>query len=419
MLSSILGKRSFSGLDIGVTKVASNVLWIGVNDWDMREFHSMECPIGTSYNSYLIQSSEPTIIDAVKHTLAYQWIDRLKAVGGEDLKGIKRIVMNHAEPDHTSGLPLLIKEAPHIEVTLTKDCFDTLSRFYDTSNWRVNVVELGKNFSIGDVELVMAGVPFAHWPESAVTYIPKQGILFSSDCFGQHIASTKRFLDEIDPALFMVEAKSYYSNILGRLGKHVLKALDTAKKLPNLKMVLPAHGVGFRRPEDISTGIKAYTEWAKMKAKAKVSVIYDCNWFGTEKMAVAVASGIAKAGADAIMMHARRTHITRTASECIDSAALAIGSPVLHEAILPDLAAHLSYIRCLGMRNKAGAIFGTYGWNRDIVPREVRNQLFKPLKIHEVVDPVLALWSPKDEDFINCEKLGMELGKAAVEKASE
>ena len=418
MLSS--ASRAFSALDLGVTKVAKDILWIGVNDWDLREFHSMESPVGTSYNSYLIQGSEPTIIDAVKYTMANAWIDRLKSLGGDDLKGIKRIIMQHAEPDHTSGLPILLEKAPHIEVTLTKQCFDTLSRFYDTKGWKTRFVKLGQPFSIGDKQVVMAGVPMAHWPESAVTYMPAEKILFSSDAFGQHIASTHRFVDEVDPGLFNTEIKSYYANILQRLGKPVLKAIKTALSLPGIDMILPAHGVGYRRADDILHAVKLYQQWASYTPNKKVSVIYDCNWFGTEKMATAVASGVGKVpGVDVEMFHVRRTHITRTATEIMDSAAVAVGSATLHESILPDLACHLNYLRCLGIKNKVGGIFGTYGWQPKIVPKEIRNQLLTPNKIPEVCEPVMAHWGPKDADLVKCEEMGKQLALAAIKKAEE
>ncbi|EAY22576.1 Hydrogenosomal oxygen reductase [Trichomonas vaginalis G3] len=408
--------RSFSALDLGVTKVADDVLWIGVNDWDLREFHSMQSPVGTSYNSYLIQSSEPTIVDAVKYTMAHAWIDRLKSIGGDDLKGIKRIIVQHAEPDHSSGTAMLVKEAPHIEVVMTKQCYNTMARFYDVSKWNVKIVKLGEKINLGDRVAVMAGVPMAHWPESAVTYLPAQKILFSSDCFGQHIASNKRFVDEVDQGLFLTEIKSYYANILQRLGKPVLKALATASKLPGLDIVLPAHGVGFRRKEDLEQAIKLYTQWATYKPNPKVSVIYDCNWYGTEKMAEAVASGICKEKLECIMMNARKTHITRSATEVMDSAAVAFGSSTLHECILPDIAMHLNYLRCLGIHDKPVGLFGTFGWQEKIVPNELRNAIVKPCKIPEVAEPVMAHWNPKEADLAKCEELGRKLALAAIEK---
>jgi len=420
MLSSSSISRRFSVMDTGITQVAKDIFWIGVNDWDTREFHSMQAPVGTSYNSYLINSNEPTVIDAVKYTMVNGWIKRLKTVGGEDLKGIKRIIMQHAEPDHTSGLPILLEKAPHIEVVCTKQNLDTLSRFYKTKDWNVKLVNLNEPFSVGDREVVMAGVPMAHWPESAVTYVPSQKVLFSSDVFGQHIASTKRFYDEVDPCLYKSELKTYYANILMRHGRPVLNALKAVSSLPGVEVVLPAHGVGFRRQQDIAMGVKQYTEWAKHNPQPKVSVIYDCNWFGTEKMAVAIASGAGKVdGVDVQMFHARKTHITRVAAEALDSACLALGSAVLHENVLPDMAMHLQYLRCLGIKNKAGAIFGTYGWSEATVPKEIRSQLINPTKITEVCDPVMAHWGPSEEDFKKCEEMGKKLAEVAIEKASK
>jgi flavorubredoxin len=413
--------RRFSPVDAGITQVAKNIFWIGCNDWDLREFHSMQSPIGTSYNSYVIQSSEPTILDSVKVTFANQWIERLQSLFGEDLKRVKNIVMQHAEPDHTSALPILLQRFPHIRLLCTQQNYNTLSRFYDARNWKnIQIVELGKQFQLGDQPCVMAGVPMAHWPEQAVTYLPDKKVLFSSDAFGQHIATTKRFFDEIDPNVFMQEAKSYFANILLRLQKPVLKALKTAQSLPGVDYIFPSHGVGFRRPQDIAAGIKLYTDWANQVPSAKVTILYDCNWFGTEKMAEAIASGAGTVpGVDVKMFHARKTHITRVVTEMVDSAALAVGSATLHESILPDLACHLNYLRCLAIRDKAGAIFGTYGWGPEVVPKEIRTQLFSPTKVHEVNEPVLAAWSPDDKDLSRCELVGKKLGQAALAKANK
>jgi len=404
---------SDSKINSGITKVAKDIFWIGINDWDLREFHSMHAPIGTSYNSYLIQSKKPTIIDAVKSPFANQWIDRLQSMYGKDLKGISYILMQHAEPDHTSALPILMQRFPHIQLLCTKQNFDTLSRFYKTEGWNHKIVKLGEKINIGDRDLIMAGVPLAHWPEQAVTYVPGQKILFSSDAFGQHIAGTKRFVDEIDQSIYLSEAKSYYANILLRLQRPVLKALKTAASLPGIDMILPAHGVGYRRPQDIKKAIQLYKDWANQKPSAKVSILYDCNWFGTEKMASAIAAGASKIqGVNIEMFHARRTHITRVATELVDSAALAVGSAVLHESVLPDLAMHLNYLRCLSIKNKVGAIFGTYGWSQGVVPKEVRNQLFVPTKTTEIAEPIMAHWNPDDSDLLKCEELGKKIAQA-------
>jgi flavorubredoxin len=172
-------------------------------------------------------------------------------------------------------------------------------------------------------------------------------------------------------------------------------------------------------PQDIATGVKLYTDWANQVSSAKVTVLYDCNWFGTEKLAEAIASGAGKVGGvDVKMFHARRTHITKVVTELVDTAALAVGSACLHNSILPDLACHLNYLRSLAIRGKAGGIFGTYGWTKDVVEKEIRAQLFGPTKVQEVAPPVMALWSLNDDDLAKAERLGMALGNAASAKAA-
>ena len=419
MLSRTSFTRSFGTMDAGIASVAKDIYWIGVNDWDTREFHSMEAPVGTSYNSYLISNDEPTLIDAVKYTQTNCWINRLRTIVGEDLKGLKRIVLQHAEPDHTSALPSLIEKAPHIEVVCTKQNLETLSRFYNTKTWNVKLVKLGETFKVGDREMVLAGVPMAHWPEQAVAYIPSQKVLFSSDAFGQHLASAKRFYDEVDPCIFNTELKSYYANILSRHGRPVLNALKSVSQLPGVDVVLPSHGVGFRRPQDIQMATELYTKWAKGKTSPKLTILYDANWFGTERMAVSIASGASKvSGVEINMFHARKTHITRVATEVLDSQCLAIGSAVLHENILPDLAMHLQYLRCLNIRNRNAGIFGTYGWTIPTVSKEIRNQLLCPTKTGEVFEPIMAQWGPKNEELVLCEEMGRKLAEVALEKAS-
>jgi flavorubredoxin len=203
------------------------------------------------------------------------------------------------------------------------------------------------------------------------------------------------------------EYNSYFANVLLRLQKPLLKALQTAAKLPGINVVLPAHGVGLRRPQDIATGVKLYTDWATQVPSAKSTFLYDCNWFGTEKLAEAIASGAGKVGGvDVKMFHARRTHITKVVTELVDTAALAVGSACLHNSILPDLTWDLNSVRSLAICGKA------------VVEKEIRAQLFGPTKVQEVAPPVMALWSPSDDDLAKAEKLGMALGNAARTKAA-
>jgi len=61
-----------------------------------------------------------------------------------------------------------------------------------------------------------------HWPDSMFTYIPEDRLLLPNDAFGQHLASAKRFADEMDPAVLWDEARKYFGNILVPFSKLIL-----------------------------------------------------------------------------------------------------------------------------------------------------------------------------------------------------
>lgn len=418
MLARIRGRRLLSAKP-GIVQMASNIKWIGAIDWDVREFHSLHIPKGTTYNSYLITSSKPTIVEAVRDTLADEWIGHLRTICGDSLSQVKQIVLNHAEPDHTSGMKKLMAMYPHIELVCTKKNFETLSRLYDISKWKRRIIKGDELFSVGEESMLLHEVPLAHWPESCIGYMPKSKIVFSNDAFGQHLAGNQRWVDEVDQDLYLHEARSYYGNILLRLGKPVLKAISAAKSLPGISKVLTAHGLCYRRQEDIERILKLYETWAKQKPVPKVIILYDGNWYGTEKMAHAIASGASTVDSvDVKIFHARKTHITDVATEIIDCPCIAVGSAVLHEDVLPDLATHMSYLRCLGIKDKAGLIFGTYGWTKNAAVKQIRSQLFEPRKVRELAEPLLVPWGPSREELTKCEEEGARMAQEAISIAS-
>ncbi len=62
-------------------ELAEGIYWVGVIDWNLRDFHGYETPKGGSYNAYLVVDEKIALIDTVKAPFA-----------GEMLKRISRIV---------------------------------------------------------------------------------------------------------------------------------------------------------------------------------------------------------------------------------------------------------------------------------------------------------------------------------------
>ena len=195
------------------TELANNVNWVGYVDWPVRDFHGYQTKRGSSYNAYLVRGAQKTaLIDTVKAPYADALLDNVRALC--PLEQVDVIVCNHAEPDHSGALPAVVRACPNAVVVCNAKCQDALSRHYDTSAWRFQVVKEGETLDLGGRTLQFFDTVMCHWPESMVTYLVEEEILFSMDCFGQHYATYRRFDDEADMNEVMQEAKTYYANIV-------------------------------------------------------------------------------------------------------------------------------------------------------------------------------------------------------------
>ena len=250
------------------TELAKHVHWVGYVDWPVRDFHGYQTKRGSSYNAYLVRGAAKTaLIDTVKAPFAESLKRNVAALC--PLGQVDYIVCNHAEPDHSGALPAMVAACPNATVVCNAKCKDALGRHYDTAAWKFQVVKEGETLDLGGRTLQFFDTVMCHWPESMVTYLMEEEILFSMDCFGQHYATYCRFDDEADMAEVMQEAKTYYANIVLPYAAPVAAA---AKKLSGLKLriVAPSHGVIWRSHFDQI--FKAYLAWHVSTPTRKVVV---------------------------------------------------------------------------------------------------------------------------------------------------
>jgi flavorubredoxin len=191
------------------------------------------------------------------------------------------------------------------------------------------------------------------------SYLVEDNILFSMDAFGQHLATSHRFDDEVGLDVIMPEATKYYANILMPFGDLIVKAVE---KLGGLKIdtIAPSHGIIWR--SHIDTIVKAYASWGKGETKQKVLVIYDTMWKSTEKMAHALAEGITDAEVDVKLYNLTESDKSDIIKEVLDARAILIGSPTLNNGMFPTVAGFLCYLKGLKPKGKLGAAFGSHGW---------------------------------------------------------
>jgi anaerobic nitric oxide reductase flavorubredoxin len=337
-------------------KIKEGIFWVGAVDWSLRNFHSYITHRGTSYNSYLVVDEEVAIIDFVKASFAEEQVQRISEV--IDPKKVNYIVANHAEPDHSGSIRRLIEACPNAEVIATERCIHTLKKYYG-DDLTITPIERKPTLKLGKRSLSFVPVPMAHWPDSMVSYMPEEKLLFSNDAFGQHLASSGRFDDEVDQAVLMEEAATYYANILMPLWRSVSRALKSLEVV-QVEIIAPSHGIIWRK--DPGVILKAYQGWVAGESKKKAVVVYDTMWGSTQVLARTIADGMASKGVD-VRVHCLQSSPNSDAiADILDAKVVVVGSPTLNNHLFPTVASFLAYMRGLKPMNKIGAAFGSYGW---------------------------------------------------------
>jgi flavorubredoxin len=268
--------------------------------------------------------------------------------------------------------------------------------------------------SIGKRTFAFLETRMVHWPDSMFTYLKEDKILFSSDGFGQHIASFDKFDDTVSEAV-MYQAKKYFANILLLYGPRILKLIEQVQSLGlEIDMICPDHGIIWRK--DPGKIIDAYVRWSRQIAEKKAVVVYDTMWNSTKKMAEAIADGIVSQGVAVTPIHIRSSHRSDIMTEVLDAKAVVVGSPTLNNQMFPTVADFLIYMKGLKPVDKIGGVFGSYGWSGESV-KMVRAEL-EAMKF-DIVDPGVKIqYVPAADGLSACYNYGQEIAKAVAESFS-
>jgi flavorubredoxin len=384
-------------------ELAPGIYWVGAIDWDIRNFHGYTTPQGTGYNAYLILDEKIALIDTVKAPFAHEMLDRIQEIIA--LKDIDYLISNHVELDHSGAIPEIMRQIPKASLVATEKGKEGLIRHHKLES-PFMVVKEGDELSLGKHLLQFVEAPMLHWPDNTLVYLKDQSILFSSDAFGQHIASSYRFVDEVTGVI--PEAAKYYANIVMPYAPMVIKALE---KLQDTKvdMIAPSHGLIWRKPADIEAIIGLYADWSKGKSLDKILVVYDTMWHSTEKMARALLEGIIRGGVEAKLYNLSKSDWRNIIKEVLDAKAILVGSPTLNRGLFPTVAGFLAYLKGLKPRGKLGAAFGSYGWSAGAV--KAAYQELNEAGI-EIIESGLGFpYVPGEEELKKCVAFGEKIAQ--------
>ena len=390
-------------------KLTDKVTWVGKIDWELKSFHGNEYSTsrGSSYNSYLIRDEKVVLIDTVWQPYDKEFVSRLKKE--IDLKSIDYIIMNHNEIDHSGALVELMREIPDTPIYCTKNGAKIIKGHYH-QDWNFVTVKTGDTLDIGESKLVFVEAPMLHWPDSMLTYMTGENILFSNDAFGQHYATESLYNDAADEAELYQEAIKYYANILTPFSKFVTKKIGEvlSLKLP-LSMICTSHGVIWKdNPAQI---IEQYLIWADDYQENQITLVYDTMWNSTRKMAEAIASGIEEADPNVTvkLFNTSKEDKNDVITEIFKSKGILVGSPTINGGHSYSIAGLLEMVAGLKMKNKKAAAFGSYGWGGEAVKQLTEKLKNAGFEVED--DGVRTMWVP------DCQELDSlkEFGKRIVE----
>ena len=368
---------------------------VGTVDWDRRLFDSLiPLPDGTSYNSYLVKGSEKTaLIDTVDHKMLEILLDNL------DLLGIKRldyIIANHAEPDHSGSIPFVLAKYPEAQIVCTPRCKDLLIDLFHLPPEKFKMVNDLETISLGNHTLEFIHAPWVHWPETMLTYLREDKILFSCDFFGSHIATSDLYVT--DEGRVYEAAKRYYAEIMMPFRTQIRNNLEKIKGY-EFKIIAPSHGPMYGKPDFI---INAYHDWVYDEPKNTVVIPYISMHGSTQKMVDYLVSSLVLKGVTVQQFDMSVVDTGKLAMALVDAGTIVIGTPTVMIGPHPLMAYAAVLANALKPKAKFASIIGSYGWGTKAV--DTIAGLIPNLKV-EIIQPVICKGQPREADYQALEKL--------------
>jgi flavorubredoxin len=378
-----------------IREIEKNIFAVGTIDWDRRLFDELiPLPDGTTYNSYLIKGSEKTaLIDAVDPTKEKELLENLDEAG---INKIDYIIANHAEQDHSGGIPVLLKKFPEAKILTNQKCKDMLMDLLLIPPEKFLTVNDGEKISLGDKTLEFIIAPWVHWPETMLTYLVEDKILFPCDLFGSHLASSELYAVD-EPKVYNC-AKRYYAEIMMPFRNHIKKHLEKLSSY-DIEIIAPSHGPIYNKPEFI---LNAYKDWISDDAKPEVILPFVSMHDSTKKMVEHLISALIKRNIKVIPFNMTRTDIGELAMALVDASTMVIASPTVLGGPHPQVLYAVYLTNLLRPKLKYVSVIGSYGWGGKML--EIIKEMTGNLKI-ELIDPVIIKGYPKEDDFKMLDKL--------------
>jgi flavorubredoxin len=390
-------------------EINPGVLWVGVNDRVTELFEGL-WPIGQegiSYNSYLIRDEKSVLIDLSKEMLSDEYLAQLSGI--MDLGDLDYVVINHMEPDHSGALKRLREITPKAVILGMPKAVAMLKDFYNLTE-NVERLSNGQELSLGTNTLRFVYTPFVHWPETMMTYMVEQKILFPCDGFGGYGTLDGAIFDDTcaDRAYYEAEALRYFTNIVAPFSKSVLSAISKFADMP-IEVVAPSHGLVWR--EDPGRILELYRTWSEYyhsPAEVGVTALLGTMYRNTERALSAALEGIASEDIPVKVHDVRKTPISYILPDLWTQRGVLVAAPTYEGGMFPTMMDALMMADRKRVTHRKAAYLGSRAWSggaQDEFERMAEKMEW------DVVNSVGFLGGPEPSDLERARELGAALGR--------
>lgn len=345
-------------------KIAEKTYWIGKVDDRKVPFHRLILEKGTTYNSYLLDTEKPTIIDTVDLMYGMEFVTNLQSI--IDLNNIHYVVINHVEPDHAGALPALLNKAKNATIVTTEKAKEFLNGMFKLQNRNYLIVKDGDSLDIGGKTLRFFETPYLHTEETMITYCEEDKILYPCDIFSTHIANYELFNDLAKEDI-TEDFTTYYNLIMSPHRAYVRDMLDKIKDL-DIDTVAPSHGFILR--DNAKKYINLYDELSKIKPDAKnkkALILFSSMTGNTGKIAKDICEGLNNLGIKSDVFNVKNTELNDIKHSALAADIIFIGSSTKYGDMIGNLEDVLRELIKLDLSNKMGVAFGSFGWSGEAI----------------------------------------------------
>ncbi len=394
-------------------EIRPGVWWVGVNDRVTELFEGLWpiSQVGVSYNSYLIKDEKSALVDLSKEMLSDDYLAQINEVF--DIASLDYIIINHMEPDHSGALKRLLELAPQAVILGMPKAVKMLNDFYGLTE-NVEHLSNGQELSLGRNTLRFVYTPFVHWPETMMTYLVEQKVLFSCDGFGGYGALDGAIFDDTCADLEYYEAESlrYFTNIVASFSKSVLRAISNFEGV-SIEMVAPSHGLIWRKhPERI---IELYQKWSghyQSPAEVGITALFGTMYRNTEHALSAALDGIASESVPVKVHDVRKAHISHILPDLWTQRGVLVAAPTYEGGMFPSMADALTMADRKRVKNKKAAYLGSFAWSGGA---EKEFERFAEKMEWDVLNSFGFIGGPKGADLDRARELGVQLARAVKE----